>query len=479
MEKYIPILFVFMAVGLLYCFKKVDKKLFFLNIMMICGLMLKAQEQPNIIFILTDDMGYGDLTCYNSDQIQTPNIDKLASEGTRFTQYYSPAPLCSPARTGLLTGNFPGEWNFTNFLHHRKFNARAEQANYLNPAATTLPRVLNEAGYVTAHVGKWHMGGGRDIKNAPKFAAYGYDEHLAGTYESPEPDPAITATDWIWSEEDNIKRWDRTKYFVDKTLDFLSRHKGEPCFVNLWTDDMHTPWVPHVEERYQGKFPMDPEEEKAFQLVLKEFDKQMGRLFEGIKKLGLEKNTIIVFTSDNGPMPSFRGSRAAGLRGTKMSLYEGGTRMPFIVKWLGKVEKGVVDSTSVLSGVDMLLTFANIVSAELPPNYKSDGEDVSEIFRGEKHQRKKSIYWEFGRNDYGFFFPKGRDQSPNLAIRSGDWKLLTNYNSKECELYNIKSDPNETNNIAKENIELVKEMQKEVTLWRDYLPELTPKRANP
>ena len=148
------------------------------------------------------------------------------------------------------------------------------------------------------------MGGGRDVHNAPGFERYGFEEHIS-TYESPDPDPLITATDWIWSPKDSIKRWDRTQYFVDKTLDFLKRHTGQPCFINLWPDDVHTPWVPHISEAYTGKFPMNPQEENAFKLVLKEYDRQIGRLLDGLKAMGIDKNAIIIFTSDNGPIAQF------------------------------------------------------------------------------------------------------------------------------------------------------------------------------
>jgi len=176
-----------------------------------------AQEKPNIILILTDDMGYSDIGCFGGNFVPTPNIDRIAERGVKFTQYYSAAPICSPSRTGILTGMYPAEWNFTTFLNDRRSNARAEQANYLNVNAPSMAKVMKSAGYATGHFGKWHMGGGRDIKNAPNFDKYGFDEHIS-TYESPDPDSIITSTDWIWSNEDSIKRWDRTKYFVNKTL---------------------------------------------------------------------------------------------------------------------------------------------------------------------------------------------------------------------------------------------------------------------
>src|SRR5580658_1151654 len=156
-----------------------------------------ASERPNIIFLLTDDMGYGDAACYGGKFVPTPNIDRLAAEGTKFTQFYAMAPVCSPSRTGFLTGMFPGRWRITNFLQTRAGNLASEQADFLDPKAPSIARTLKQAGYATAHFGKWHMGGGRDVTDAPHFSEYGFDEH-AGTYESPEPDPNITATNWIF-----------------------------------------------------------------------------------------------------------------------------------------------------------------------------------------------------------------------------------------------------------------------------------------
>ena len=451
--------------------------------LLIMGLLIGAltasgQEPPHIIVILTDDMGFSDIGAFGGDIIPTPRLDGFAAEGTKFTQYYSASPICSPSRTSVLTGMFPAEWNFTTFLNDRRSNGRAEQANYLNVHAPSIAKVLKAAGYTTGHFGKWHMGGGRDIKNAPEFKLYGFDEH-ASTYESPEPDPALTATDWIWSDVDSVPRWNRTAYFVDKTLDFLRRHKGTPCFVNLWPDDMHTPWVPEENRRQEGKFPMNPNEEAAFKGVLAEFDKQMGRLFDGLEELGIAENTLIIFTSDNGPLPSFKGSRSGGLRGTKLSLYEGGIRMPFIVRWPGRVPAGATDSVSVLNSTDLFPTLSSIASAEVPANYKGDGENRVQVLMGHPAPRKMDMYWEYGRNDYAFNYPKGSDRSPNMAIRSGKWKLLMDYRSDRVELYDMVADRYETTDVAESHPKIVDELRTKLYTWRSYLPELTPERADP
>lgn len=423
---------------------------------------------PHIIFILTDDMGYGDISCYNGDY-QTPNIDRLAAGGRRYTNYYSPSPICSPSRVGFMTGMSPARWNITSYLQKKKDNRLCEQADYLATKAPSVARLLQSKGYATAHFGKWHMGGGRDVDDAPSIKEYGFDEY-SSTWESPDPDPLLTATDWIWSAKDSIKRWERSGYFVDKTLAFLAKNKEKPCFINLWPDDVHTPWVPGDEQT--GFYPKDRQGEINFRAVLKEYDRQVGRLIDGINKLGIGENTLIVFTSDNGPLPSFKGSRAAGLRGTKLSLYEGGIRMPFIVWWPAHVAAGTIDSTSVITGTDLLPAFCKIAGIKLPAHLKPDGEDISNVLLGTPAIRKKAIFWEYGRNDSSFAYPQGRDRSPNLALREGNWKLLMNASGTGRQLYNIAQDPYEKNNVYDAHLQIALALEKKLMKWKKSLPAL-------
>jgi arylsulfatase A-like enzyme len=423
-------------------------------------------QRPNILLLLTDDMGYGDLGCYGGTMVPTPNIDRLAKEGTRFTQFYVVSPVCSPSRAGILTGMYPARWRITNYLQSRAGNQASEQADFLDPAAPSLARSLKQAGYHTGHFGKWHVGGGRDVTNAPPFRAYGFDEH-AGTWESPEPYPNITATNWIWSPLDKVKRWDRTAYFVDKTLDFFRRNQGEPCFVNLWPDDVHTPWVPQGSP-LKGKSVSDDSQAK-FQDVLREYDRQVGRLMAGLAELGVEKNTLVIFSSDNGPLPAFGGLRTGGLRGSKISLYEGGTRMPFILHWPGHVPANQVDEQSVLCAVDLFPSLCSLAKANLLKSIKFDGEDLSRVFAGKRVRRSQPILWEYGRNG-AFNYPKGRDRSPNLAIREKDWKLLINADGSGAELYDLAKDRNETQNVAESNPAIKQHLADEVLKWRKALP---------
>lgn len=427
-----------------------------------------STARPNIVFVLTDDMGYSDPGCYGGTFAPTPNIDRLAQEGCRFTHFYDSAPICSPSRAAYITGMFPARWNFTTYLDNRAQNRDCEQADFLSTNAPALARVLQAAGYTTAHFGKWHLGGGRDVTNAPPFSAYGYDEH-AGTYESPEPDPNLTATKWIWSPQDKVKRWERTGYFVDHALDFLKRHTNQPCYVEIWPDDVHTPWVPNAARQTAAP---GSAQRQDFCKVLAEYDRQMGRLFDGLKALGLETNTLIVFTSDNGPLPNFQHTRTGGLRGSKLSLYEGGVRVPFIVRWPGHTTAGRVDEQTVMAMVDLFPTFCAIARAPLPAGFAFDGADMSAALDHQSPAPARSIFWEYGRQSNLFHYPgPAYDRSPHLAVRDGKWKLLVNADGAQAELYDLAADRNETNSVAAANPEVAKRLTDAALAWKKSLPE--------
>jgi arylsulfatase A-like enzyme len=399
-----------------------------------------ADRKPDVVLIYTDDLGPGDLGCFGGTIAPTPHIDRLAAEGALFSRYYSASPICSASRAALITGQFPARHRISSYLQTKKGNRACGQADFLDPAAPSLPRVFQKAGYATAHFGKWHLGGGRDVDDAPKFAAYGYDEN-AGTWEGPEPHPDLTATDWIWSPKDKVKRWERTGFFVDKTLDFLRRHPDQPCFINLWPDDPHTPWVPSAEAT-KGDSP------ENLRGVMAELDRQVGRLLDGLQSLGREKNCIVIFTSDNGPSPTFDQSRTTGWRGSKWSLYEGGVRVPFLIRWPGRIPAGHKDDQSTLCSVDLFPSLLSLAGLKLPPDYQTDGMDASAALLGKPFVREKPLYWEYGRNEATFLYPKGPDKSLPLAIQDGSWKLLMTADGTQTELYDLSSDPTEKTDLS-------------------------------
>jgi arylsulfatase A-like enzyme len=231
---------------------------------------------------------------------------------------------------------------------------------------------------------------------------------------------------------------------------------------------VHTPWVPKESDLTRRRREND-ESAGNFKAVLAEYDKQVGRLLAGLKELDIENNTLLIFSSDNGPLPTFEGKRAGGLRGSKISLYEGGTRMPLIVRWPGHVAPGVVDEKSVLSGVDFLPMFCAIAGAARPGDVQLDGEELSQAFLGNGATRKKPLFWEYGRNS-AFGYPKGRDRSPNVAVRDGKWKLLLNADGSGAELYDLEADRNEARNVAEQNPEVTKRLTGIALEWRKALP---------
>ncbi len=433
--------------------------------------LVPAADRPNVIIVLADDLGPGDLSCYGGKP-HTPHIDRMAREGVRFTRYYAAAPICSASRCALITGQFPGRWRITSYLQTRAGNRACGQADFLDPHAPSLPRTLKAAGYRTAHIGKWHLGGGRDVVGAPKFAAYGYDLG-AGTWESPEPAPDLTARDWIWSAADKVKRWDRTGWMVDRTLQFLNDHADAPCFVNLWLDDPHTPWVPSADDQRVGKGGRaggkgDTPERLA--KVLVEMDRQVGRLFDALRARKAGRPTLVLFLSDNGPLPTFDRQRTAGLRGSKASLYEGGIRLPFIAWGPGLVPAGVTNDATVLAAVDLFPTLCHLCGAKPPQGYTSDGEDLSAAIEGKTPRRSRPLFWEYGRNATAFAYPAGADRSPNVAVLDGDWKLLVNADGTGAELYNLATDPREAADLAGKRPDITRRLTQLAVAWRKALP---------
>ncbi|MDY3559587.1 sulfatase-like hydrolase/transferase [Gemmata sp. JC673] len=431
----------------------------------------RAAERPNVVVVLVDDFGWGDPACYGNTVVKTPNMDRLAKEGVRFTQGYVAAPICSPSRCGIITGHFPGKWKITSFLQTKAGNKACAMADYLDPQAPSLPRMLKDAGYATAHIGKWHLGGGRDVTDAPKFHEYGYELGL-GTYESPEPAAPLGLKTTPWGPQDKLEpqqvpRHERSKWMVDQTLEFLKKNRSRPCFVNVWLDDTHTPFVPSEEQMKAVRAPGEAEQRTKYKAVLAALDVQLGRLLDGLKGT----NTLVLFLGDNGPSQPFARVRSGGLRGQKLSLYEGGVRVPFVAWWPEVVKGGGVNDKTVIAAVDFLPTLSTLCGARLPKGYTPDGEDMAPAIKGESPARTKPLFWEYGRNDTSFAYPMDpKHRSPNVAVRDGNWKLLVNADGSGVELYDLAVDPKEDKNVAGDKPDVVKRLTELALAWRKSLP---------
>nr|WP_149864661.1 sulfatase-like hydrolase/transferase [Pacificimonas flava] len=434
--------------------------------------------QPNILFVLVDDMGYGDLSITGNRLVATPNIDALAHDGIVMTQFYDASPLCSPSRAGFMTGRFPARDRFVTFIDNRRRNAAFNQADWLDPELPTLPRTLRQAGYKTGHFGKWHLGGGRDIGDAPLPTAYGFDESYV-QWEGLGPRVLPTDLTNTLGEQSArlgqgplewLPRAQLTDRFVNTTLDFVRRNKDEPWFAQLWLTDMHSPWVPSAEQLAETEGKGRNPREDNFLAVLVAMDAEIGQLVEGLRAAGELDETLIVFTSDNGPTIGADAPGSAGpYRGRKASLYEGGVRQPLIVRWPGQVPAGSRDPDSVVQAVDLLPTLAGIAGAPTPAGI--DGVDVSAAWRGTPMTSRPDLYSHVAR--------PGREAfGPLYAIRAGAWKLLMNADGSGAELYNIEQDPAEQRDRTADSPDILETLSKKLANWIASLPPpATPRRS--
>ncbi len=444
-----------------------------------------AGPRPNILFVLIDDMGYADLSCYGQKAIQTPHLDALAREGIRFTQFYVDAPICSPSRTALMTGQYPARWQITSYLASRQENERRGLAQWLDPKAPTLARALQAAGYATGHFGKWHMGGQRDVGEAPLITEYGFDESLT-QFEGLGDRilPLCDAFDGTPARQyalgsDKLGRgqitWmDRSKTtggFVNRALLFMHQAElaGKPFYVNVWPDDVHSPFFPPKALRGDGS------KQQLYLGVVKATDEQLAPLLDYVRNSPtLRTNTLVLVASDNGPE---QGAGSAGpFRGHKGNLYEGGVREPLIV-WgpglLAKRARGMVNDTTVVAGVDLLPSLVSLARSHPPAGVQFDGEDLSASFLGQARQtRHQPLFWIRPPDR-----PGGDGEVwPDLSMRDGNWKLLLMEDGTGAQLYDLAKDPGETHNLASAQPKLVQRLSKQLLDWRKPLPVQTPPR---
>jgi N-acetylgalactosamine-6-sulfatase len=427
---------------------------------------LHAAARPNFLFILCDDLGWGDLPCYGHrgyrahggwmvrGDLKMPATDRLAREGTRFTQFYVASAVCSPSRAAFLTGQFPGRLGIHDYFATPELNAKRGVRDSLDPATPAITRLLRDAGYITAHFGKWHLSSG---PGAPQPAQYGIDHY----------DPCLAPRERVTSSE----------RIAGEVIRCVEQNRTRPFYINAWLYDPHSPLTPTDEMMapYRELSTQWPSQRSAFEIyygVLTYMDRQIGRILEALDRTGTAENTVVVFTSDNGPesglipfVSHYGAAATAGpFRGLKRSLYEGGIRTPFMVRWPGHVPAGRVDRASVLAGVDWLPTLCRLAGVNTPA---VDGEDVSAALYGRPWTRTQALLWENRYPVYGHVL----DMSPMLAIRQAQWKLLMNPDRSRVELYDIPRDSAEMNNLAARQPALVERLSSRLRRWQSTLPK--------
>jgi arylsulfatase A-like enzyme len=427
-----------------------------------------SSPKPNIVFIFADDWGWGDLSCHGHPYVKTPNIDRLAEEGTDFHRFTVASGVCSPSRTAVITGQFPARYHIDGHFAWVPSNAKRGMPDWLDTSAPSLPRFLQSGGYATAHFGKWHLANNM-IPDSPVPAAYGYDEY--GAFNC--------AGEQMPVHEDA----QHAMAFIEK-----SAAVGKPFFINLWMHEPHTPF--HTVPKYEWRFRhLENEADRIYASVLSHADDRVGEVLDTLDRLGLTENTLVIFSSDNGPAraagPTELGLMydtatgagwniaaakgvTAGRKGYKASLFQGGINVPFIARWPGKIAAGQVDQ-SMISAVDLLPTFCEIAGVELPSSYRPDGVSQVDALKGQTAiLRKKPLFWKFPSN-----WP-GSATNPNhwvsYAVVHDAWKLVTNRDASYVELYDITRDPYEENDLKDANPMIVEQLQAKLEDWQATLP---------
>ncbi len=458
------------------------------------------RRPPNFIFILLDDFGWKDLSCYGSGFYETPNLDRLAAQSMRFTDAYATCPVCSPTRASILSGKYPARLGLTNYIHwhnpgHRD-RARLVDAPYvphLDLQEKSLATALRQHGYATWHVGKWHLG------DAPHWPdKHGFDVNLGGCdhglppkgYFSPYNLPTLA------NGPDGEYLTDR---LTDEAIRLIREHRDDqPFFLNLWHYAVHTPiqGKPELVAKYERKaralgldkvktfeegeihpkslsvkqrvrrrlVQSDPE----YAAMIESMDANVGRLLQAVEEKGVRDNTVVIFTSDNGGLATSEGSPTsnAPLSEGKGWMYEGGTREPLIIDWPGVTAPNSFCRVPVTSP-DFYPTLLEMAGAPLEPQQHCDGVSLVPLLRGEKTLDRDAIFWHYPH--YG-----NQGGTPGSSIRAGDWKLIEFYEDGRLELYNLRQDIGETVNLAGLRPEIVRTLHQRLQQWQTEIEALAP-----
>ena len=506
--------------------------LLFVAMIGLFGAALAFAQQPNIVIINIDDMGWGDFGVYGSQHSQTPNINALANQGTRFTQFYSGAPICSPSRASLLTGQYSARSNINTFINDTASNLASDNANHLSLAAPSMVRTFHDNGYATGHFGKWHLGGGRDVgyatgttagtnATAPRVMEYGYDE--AWTQMEGLGNRIINVVDYggnangVTTRPSNymnglnqqseargtgggldqlvyLEREHDATFMINRAIEFVDDTKAsnpnQPFFMNVWLDETHTPHDPPaaLRAKYNSLYPGLPTETRDFLAVLEHTDQQIGRLINHIDQQGLGDDTLILVMADNGAVGVNANNidSTGPFRGTKGHLFEGGMRQPLIARWTGDVAANRTDTDTVIWMPDLFPTLTHVAGIANPSGATFDGENLSDALLGSQSQGRSSpLFWNMNRGTSAAHSnPNSSGAGANgqevLAVRNGKWKLLINAQGTAPELYDIPNDPAEATNRAQQNQAVVNLLSQQALSIRYSTPSRTlPDAATP
>jgi arylsulfatase A-like enzyme len=433
---------------------------------------IATPKRPNIIFVLADDLGWSDLACYGSTLHETPHLDRFARQGVRFTDAYAAAPVCSPTRASLMTGKCPARLHMTIWReaaegppHDRRLVPPAVVAN-LPLSETTIAKRLRAAGYLTALVGKWHLG---DAEHYPE--AHGFDVNIGGTGWGAPSTYFYPYTGYLWGAFRYVPHLEYGKHgeyltdrLTDEAIKIIDHAGGQPLFLYLAHHAVHTPIeakaddVAHFSESLAEK---GSHRNAAYAAMVRSLDQNFGRVLAHLERRGLAENTIIIFGSDNGgyigDYDHQQVTDNAPLRSGKGSLYEGGVRVPLMVFWPGVTPRGAICHEPVVS-TDLFSTMLTMAGLPMPKDACPDGQNLTPLLKHpETHLKRDALFFH-----YPHYY---ETTTPVSAVRAGDWKLLEYYEDHHVELYNLRRDLGEQSNLAAQMSEKAKELRDRLHGW--------------
>lgn len=456
---------------------------FFVLVSFIATAVSRAQtpaetKRPNIIFILADDIGYTDIGPYGTKYYETPNLDRVASQGAKFTSGYTCGPNCAPTRAAILSGQYGPRTGIYTVGSEERFDWRTRS---LRPVANvtelplekiTVAQALKNAGYATGIFGKWHLG--RSAQYHP--SKRGFDEAIetAGKHYNFVTDPPMP------HDKDEYL----ADFLTDRAVDFIQRHKDEPFFLYLPHYGVHAPHVAKLElvEHFKLKSPAGGHHDPTYAAMIASVDQSVGRIIDKLDELKLSDDTLVIFSSDNGGVGGYAREGLgkdgvtdnAPLRGGKGMLYEGGIRVPYLFRWPGRIAGGATNDTPINS-VDLYPTLLEITGAARPKNYVLDGESYAPQLFDPAHAKaqRDAMFWHFpGYLGQG----KGNWRTlPVSVVRQGDWKLMQFLEDKQVELYNLKTDLSEKYNLASEHPDLTAKLLARLDAWRTVINAPIPR----
>ena len=439
-----------------------------------------AKEKPNVILILIDDMGWTDLGCFGSKYYETPNIDKLCENGMKFTQAYAACAVCSPTRASVMTGRYPTRTGITDWIHHA--DPRTEEAikNEKNPEGfdphrnrklltpinkfwlehneITIPELLKTEGYVSYHVGKWHLGPKQWYPDQQ-----GFDYNFGGCQFGQPPSYFDPYSNKRWDGIPTLEPRNEGEYLTNREVDeatgFIRKHKGQPFFLYMAHYAVHSPLQAPEDliEKYEAKETTNQKIPK-YAAMVESVDDAVGKIVRTLDDLNLTKNTMIIFTSDNGGASHFPATDNAPLRRGKGFPYEGGIRVPLIISWPGVTKAGSVCDDPVIS-MDFLPTICETSNVNLPKNQAIDGVSLIPLLNNSDSLNRETMYWHFPHYWWG------TNVQPYSIIRDGDWKLIYWYENNKYELYNIADNLSETSDLVSKMPDKVKELDNKLKIW--------------